>query len=136
MQQQPASTRAHMHGDQARAQQQDTKQQQQPQQQKPQAAAGLRRLQDTPVAATPLQQVELAALQLLKGKLNLSFSITNPQQLLAGPKHATCLKNVLLHPPRGAVYGSEALSHGCVEEVLGFYRLSEGLPAGCSMPQR
>jgi hypothetical protein len=112
-----------VHGGQARAQQQDIKQQQQPQQQKPQqqAAAGVRRLQDTPVAATPLQQVELAALQLLKGKLNLSFPITNPQQLLAGPTHAKCLKNVLLHPPRGAVYGSEALSHGCVEEVLGFY---------------
>jgi hypothetical protein len=78
-------------------------------------------LQDTSVAATPLQQVESAALQLLKGKLNLSFPITFPEQLLAGPKHAKCLKNVLLHPPRAAVYGSEALSHGCVKEVLGFY---------------
>ncbi|WIA37343.1 hypothetical protein OEZ86_014273 [Tetradesmus obliquus] len=28
---------------------------------------------------------------------------------------------VLLHPPRAAVHGSEALSLGCVREVLGFY---------------
>ncbi|KAF6255138.1 hypothetical protein COO60DRAFT_1702966 [Scenedesmus sp. NREL 46B-D3] len=95
--------RAHLSADEVQAQQQGSTQQQQ--QQQKQAEAG----------------VEAAALQLLKGKLNLSFPITHPEQLLAGPKHAKCLKNVLLHPPRAAVYGSEALSHGCVKEVLGFY---------------
>jgi hypothetical protein len=109
--------RAHVHADAAKAQQQHSTEQQK----QHKTEAGLRRLQDTAVAATPLQQVESAALQLLKGKLNLSFPITNPEQLLAGPKHAKCLKNVLLNPPRAAIYGSEALSHGCVKEVLGFY---------------
>jgi hypothetical protein len=113
--------RAHLHAEKAKALQQGSTEKQQPPQQQQQAAAGLRHLQDTAVAATALQQVESAALQLLKSKLNLSFPVTHPEQLLAGPKHAKCLKNVLLHPPRAAVYGSEVLSHGCVKEVLGFY---------------
>jgi hypothetical protein len=112
-----------VHTDAASAQQQGSTVKQQPvQQQQPAAeAAALRRLQDTAVAATPLQQIESAALQLLKNKLNLSYPVTHPEQLLAGPKHAKCLKNVLLHPPRAAVYGSEAMNHGCVKEVLRYY---------------
>lgn len=75
----------------------------------------------TRAAAAPQQEVEKASLQLLKTQLNLSFPITNLEQLLEGPRNAKCLRNALIQPGMGSFNGAEALSADCVKEVVSFY---------------
>lgn len=81
------------------------------------AAAGAKRqLLAKPLKPRVAQPVNATALKVLKSRLKLPYSVTDPKRLAEGSKNANCLKRLLV---KGS--GEDMFSHGCTEEIVSFY---------------
>jgi hypothetical protein len=61
--------------------------------------------------------MELAALKILKTKMNLTFPVTDHKRLMEGPLHARCLKTAMMTDH----HTEPLLSNNCTATVVSFY---------------